>query len=170
MSPLLLPAVQKICSSSITQVSVSPVELFPCNALPLCSSTQLLCWVSCLTPHLFSRLPSDSLNPYYLYQHAISIGHVFIFMTAQIDLLTFIYYVRSDVCMCAHGGRRTICRKWFFYYRTGSEEAQTHGVWLGGKCPYCLGHFSGPTETPLLHLGKTIFYTQIIHIDRYTLI
>lgn len=64
-------------------------------------------------PHLLSRLPSDSLNPYYLYQHAISIGHVFIFMTAQIDLLTFIYYVRSDVCMCARGGRRTICRKWF---------------------------------------------------------
>ena len=113
MSPPLPPAVQKICSSSITQVSVSPAELLPCNALPLFSSTQLLCWVSRLTPHLLSRLPSDSLNPYYLYQHAISIGHVFIFMTAQIDLLTFIYYVHSDVCMCARGGRRTICRKWF---------------------------------------------------------
>lgn len=56
---------------------------------------------------------SDSLNPHYLYQHAISIGHVFIFMTAQIDLLTLIYYVRSHVCMCARGGRRTICRNWF---------------------------------------------------------
>lgn len=113
MSPLLPPAVQKICSSSITQVSVSPAELFPCNALPLCSSTQLLRWVSRLTPHLLSRLPSDSLNPHYLYQHAISIGPVFIFMTAQIDLLTLIYYVRSHVCMCARGGRRTICRSWF---------------------------------------------------------
>lgn len=113
MSPLLPPAVQKICSSSITQVSVSPAELFPCNALLLCSSTQLLRWVSRLIPHLLSRLPSDSLNPHYLYQHAISIGHVFIFMTAQIDLLTLIYYVHSHVCMCARGGRRTICRNWF---------------------------------------------------------
>lgn len=66
-----------------------------------------------LPPHLLSRLPSDSLNPHYLYQHAISIGHVFIFMTAQIDLLTLIYYVRSHVCLCARGGRRTICRNWF---------------------------------------------------------
>lgn len=113
MSPLLPLAVHKICSSSITQVSVSPAELFPCNALPLCSSTQLLRWVSRLTPHLLSRLPSDSLNPHYLYQHAISIGHVFIFMTAQIDLLTLIYYMCSHVCMCARGGRRTICRNWF---------------------------------------------------------
>lgn len=113
MSPLLPPAVQKICSSSITQVSVSPAELVPCNALPLCSSTQLLRWVSRLIPHLLSRLPSDSLNPHYLYQHAISIGHVFIFMTAQIDLLTLIYYVRSHVCLCARGDRSTICRNWF---------------------------------------------------------